>query len=1517
MNRFFYTLILGCATVVALSVMQCVSPGSNSDDLKPCDRTDNGYFVVFHPQSGQSLKIGASDSIQWVKRTFDSTVSLFLYKGQVIADTIAAAVKNSGNVPWKVSTVPAGDGYRIKVVNVADTSQYDFSCSFSIFSTYSGKFTMLRPEAGAICSAGVDLQIRWESTGSPGDSVSLSLCVDSLPMSTIAAAIGNTGAFVWRVPAGLLTKNNYRVKVASRFDPGLYALSGAFTIVGQSVDWYEFDNVRDSAKALDLLGKPQYHTLTVNDIDWVKFSADSGKAYAIEISGGVGGYLYYGKDTVTSQFLKKDTMVDTAILWTAPKTGAYYIKFSSTQNALVYYSISITPYSPLAALVFIAPTASTIWNAGQDYQIQWKPDSTVLGKYANIYVFKGAVQLKSIVNSAPNSGVFSYSVDPKLESGSDYRIKIANSADTLKAGISAAFTIQGCASDSFEPDGKRDLASKLAINGKAQVHTLSLHDTDWIGFNADSGKVYRLLASGTLPVAIKLFYGSALSPTYDTVWSALGVNVISLRWPCAKSGTWYAQIVLGPSGSGCGGYSFEAADLDSLQLIAISSPAQGVSWNAGSSQQIKWTPDTTVLSKNVNIYLFKGQQQLFPITTAIYNSGVYNWTLPYGIVTGSDYRIRIANYSNSTLGGNSAFFTINGVAPDAYEPDNKRDSASTLSPLGKAQAHTLSLNDTDWVKFSLDSGVSYLMQSSGNIPTRVYLYYGSDAGYTTYFYSSSTTAALRWVCPKKGVWCARIAAYSSSSTGSAYSFNVSPFDSLTLLSISSPALNANWTAGSTYQILWTPDTTVLGTYVNIYLFKGSQQLMYLTGGSSNRGSYSWYVPNGISTGSDYRIKIENGSNSGLWGLSALFSITGTAPDTFEPDNIRDQASTLTLGKAQAHTLTFNDTDWVKFNADSMRNYIIQCYGAVATRIYLYNNTDVYYTYYFSATTSSSTSSMQWTCGKSGDWYARIISYSGGSVGGNYSFNISAFDSLTAIAFTSPAAGSTLNAGASAYINWAPDSAILGTYVYADLYKGGRPVAYLNEGYNNGSLYWTVPAGVATGADYRIKISNSSNNAFCAYGPLFSIAGISMDAYEPDDTISKASTITADGIAQSHSLSLGDIDWTKFSAQKDSIYLITASSTSAELMYINEVLWDSAGSIYLSFGDGSQNPKMVWRCEKSGTYCIQIQGSEYGNYALSVKTYGSGSSISFVNPTSLSIWSAGSSYSIQWAPDTVLFGQNVRMELCIDTMVVQTISSSTQNRGTYSWTPPSGMASGSKYAIKMSNANQPLLFGYSPVFTISGINPDAYERDDSVTLSHAIATTGVAENHTLSLNDRDWYNFSATANYLYAIKTTGATSSMSTQLVLYNTDGRTSLATARSTTADSSATLLMLCQTTGTYYFRVLSSTTGSYQAMVAAYDSTKFGLVVTSPATADSFAIGQVDTIRWSSQVSVGGNVDIYLNNAAGVVQTIVANVANSGTYRWTIPSTITPASDLYVRIISRASSRIYGNSGVFKIKAN
>jgi hypothetical protein len=1115
--------LLSVLTVaLLLSIFQCVSSnsGSSPENRAPCDSLRVGYFDITSPQSGQSLRMGAQDSIIWtnLKSPVDSLVSLYLCKGGKTVQIIAAVLKNKGTLTWKVPYLGTGEDYRIKICAFSDTARANVSCPFNLYSDCLGSFTIMRPESATVCTTHAAMQIQWKSAGILKDSVSLELCIDSIPQSVITSQTGNTGNYVWSIPDSSIPRDNYCIKISCYFDHAISSLSAPFKIL----------------RAVD------------------------------------------------------------------------------------------------------------------------SPD-----------------------------------------------------------------TIQNCAPDSFEPDSKREIASLLTPNGNAQMHTMGNNDTDWIHILADSGKSYHLLVTAMVQPAIGLYHGKDTSAYSDSChWSAMGPNAFSLKWTCPKNGQWYARIVAtGSSGSGCWSYSFQATGQDSPSVSTVISPGLDAIWAAGSTQQIKWIPDSAFLGTEVNVYVYKGSQSVAGYGL-VDNSGVLSVKIPDYFLTGNDYRIRIMNHSHPDSSRYSAFFTINGIVTDAYEPDNERDKASLLSPLGTVQNHGLVKEDIDWVKFSLDSGTKYVITSPGSSSLWIRFYYGNDPNETDRFTSTSTKSSFIWTCSKSGVWYARIEPYSTIVNTITYTFTVTVFDSLNMVSFLSPTATTVWTAGSIGTIQWTCVGGPLESGMDVYLCKGEKE--------------------------------------------------------------------------------------------------IQCLRSL-----------------------------------------------------RYSTDIS-FD-------------------------------------------------------------WSIPEGLSSGADYRIKIV-SSNQQGSYDSPKFTItnnSGIGPDSYEPDDTASQAALIIVDNPAQNRSLTTYDMDWVRFIAEKDSTYFIEARSVSATLpnIYVNLCNGPDWEMPIASDYSDPEKTGMVWMCPRSGSYYLAIFSDipnygyfanygGYGNYSLSIKRYALSTNCKFINPTEQSVWASGSTYPIQWVVDTATFSSYINLQLYQDTAYVMDINSS-NNTGVCSFSLPSGMLTSDKYTIRLVSGVSSSIFKSSPAFTISGLIADAYEPDDMFETAHTIAATGAPENHTLTYNDVDNFQFIANPNYLYVIKTTGASSAVSTQIFLLDPINESSGVPVFSTTSDSSATLPMFCVSGGAYIFSVSTTTPGAYQAMVFAYDSTKYALNLTAPQTGEILAVGQSDTIRWSGQVSVGGNVDIYLYKSGNVYLTIAATAANNGSFIWTIPTGIAAGNDYSIKIISQTSPRINCASGAISIKAN
>lgn len=105
--------------------------------------------------------------------------------------------------------------------------------------------------------------------------------------------------------------------------------------------------------------------------------------------------------------------------------------------------------------------------------------------------------------------------------------------------------------------------------------------------------------------------------------------------------------------------------------------------------------------------------------------------------------------------------------------------------------------------------------------------------------------------------------------------------------------------------------------------------------------------------------------------SQEFSVTGgRSPDSFEPDNEKGSASLISIDEIQYRTVTYNDSDWIKFEADS---------GTVYHFIDSTNSTKLKMSIYFSENNSETASFeipkgetlSEWLCTKTGTYYIKM------------------------------------------------------------------------------------------------------------------------------------------------------------------------------------------------------------------------------------------------------------------------------------------------------------------------------------------------------------------------------------------------------------------------------------------------------------------------------------------------------------------------------------------------------------------
>lgn len=140
--------------------------------------------------------------------------------------------------------------------------------------------------------------------------------------------------------------------------------------------------------------------------------------------------------------------------------------------------------------------------------------------------------------------------------------------------------------------------------------------------------------------------------------------------------------------------------------------------------------------------------------------------------------------------------------------------------------------------------------------------------------------------------------------------------------------------------------------------------------------------------------------------------------------------------------------------------------------------------------------------------------------------------------------------------------------------------------------------------------------------------------------------------------------------------------------------------------------------------------------------------------------------------------------------------------------PSGVANGNYYigaivpygteVTKVNNtAAQP--------FTLSGgtiCTSDAYEQDNGATAARVL-NSGIPKSHNHCEGTSDWLKFSATQGQIYTLSTTQVGSDGWTNIVVYDTDGNTPLASGTLGLDFRDSRLTWTATRTGTFYARVL------------------------------------------------------------------------------------------------------------------
>lgn len=97
-----------------------------------------------------------------------------------------------------------------------------------------------------------------------------------------------------------------------------------------------------------------------------------------------------------------------------------------------------------------------------------------------------------------------------------------------------------------------------------------------------------------------------------------------------------------------------------------------------------------------------------------------------------------------------------------------------------------------------------------------------------------------------------------------------PNDEPITIKVISPRTGDVFQTGDDLQIRWQTTGTV--NYLTVQLFRGSELVFPITVSTTNDEVLTWYIPNAVTSSSNYRIRVVSGENNNVYSFSEIFTI---------------------------------------------------------------------------------------------------------------------------------------------------------------------------------------------------------------------------------------------------------------------------------------------------------------------------------------------------------------------------------------------------------------------------------------------------------------------------------------------------------------------------------------------------------------------------------------------------------------------------------------------------------------------
>ena len=669
--------------------------------------------------------------------------------------------------------------------------------------------------------------------------------------------------------------------------------------------------------------------------------------------------------------------------------------------------------------------------------------------------------------------------------------------------------------------------------------------------------------------------------------------------------------------------------------------------------------------------------------------------------------------------------------------------------------------------------------------------------------------------------------------------------------------------GSSFKILW-DDSFDTDDNIIIELYQQDSLVDKITTiyDWNNTGEYNWRIPNDLTAGSDYRIKLSSENNEVFHDFS---------------DNNFTVAPEITLYDA-INAYYFAGTT---YNIDWESNLP----GNI--RLELYEGDDYVQTIVDSIPNSGR---YIWDVpefvGDNNNYRIKLVSVDDDDV--------SAFEDLAPkITLLSPSGGNLIEPGANYEITWdanfrGAETAWYDDYgdtINLDLFRNDTLVQNIARSVDiddpKSSYLWNVPSYLASALGYTIRVSNGKDSSI-------------YDFSDKQIAIREPSFRVVD-LYENESFRNGDQYEIAWVDDFDSDVRIDLYQRDTYDRTIVESI--SSGGADAEFGTGSYEWTIPEDLAAGDGYKLKIASveddslSDFSNLDFSIYE----PSIEIDIPAEFTTLVAGENGVISWSDN---LDENVRIELYLADSLVEVIDPSTPSDGFYRWTLPTDFEQSEDYQIKITSVLDENIADFSDdSFTINSQSIDINSPDGGNSL-----TPG--ENYSIG-----WFNNTDDNLRLELYKGDALVQTIEHYLPSDGTRGY-----------QTYDWLVPQDLAEGTDYKLKITSVDNDSLSDRSEDHFTVQPKIKVDISDIGSTKAGQQVKIDWNDNINENVRINLY-EGSFNFVQTIEADTPSDGEFVWTVPNGIAEGDNYKIKIesvedsninnVSNNSFRIYDPSGL------